>query len=305
MTEAEAIAAPEVRRFAASDGYPLHVALWHPSGPVKGLVVVLHGVQSHSGWYPNLGRTLAASGYLATFPDRRGSGANQADRGHARTAGRLNRDLVEWVRALRGENPGVPTAVAGISWGGKLAVIAAARYPELVDSLALICPGLLPRVGVSGREKLQIAWSFLTNPRRAFPIPLSDPALFTASPEGQEFIASDPYSLREGTAGLMAASFFIDRLVGLTAARIRQPALLMLAGQDRIVDNARTLEYFGKLGSSDREVIEYPDGHHTLEFEPDPSRYALDLVAWLDRHTLGSGGDPGRPGSNGHGTDQA
>jgi alpha-beta hydrolase superfamily lysophospholipase len=102
----------------------------------------------------------------------------------------------------------------------------------------------------------------------------------------------------------MAASFVIDRMVGRAAARIRQPTLLMLAGQDSIVDNARTLVYFRKLGSLNREVIEYPEGHHTLEFEPDPSRYALDLVAWLDRHAAGGGG-PGRPGSNGHGTDQA
>src|SRR5262249_11543084 len=142
MTESTTTATPEVRTFVASDGYPLHVAVWRPAGPAKGRVVVLHGVQSHSGWYHNLGRTLAASGYLASFPDRRGSGANEADRGHARTAGRLIGDLVEWVRALRDEDPAPSTALAGISWGAKLAVIAAARHPELIDALALICPGL-------------------------------------------------------------------------------------------------------------------------------------------------------------------
>src|SRR5262249_55006288 len=109
------VTAPEARTFAASDGYPLHIAVWRPSRLVRGVVVGLHGVQSHSGWYHRLGRTLADSGYMASFPDRRGSGANQADRGHARSAGRLVRDLVEWVRALRVENPGLPTALAGIS----------------------------------------------------------------------------------------------------------------------------------------------------------------------------------------------
>ena len=283
MTEATLPRSPEVRSFAASDGYPIHVAVWRPTGPVKGLAIVLHGVQSHSGWYHNLGRTLAKSGYVASFPDRRGSGANPLDRGHAPSSGRLIADQVEWARALRGEYPGVPVALAGISWGGKLAVIAAARHPELVNALALICPGLQPRVGVSLREKLQIAWALVTNPRKTFPIPLSDPALFTESPEGQAFIASDPYSLREGTAGLLAASFFIDRQVGRAAAQIRQPALLMLAGRDRIIENPKTRAYFDRLASADREVIEYPEGHHTLEFEPDPSRYAHDLVAWLDR----------------------
>jgi alpha-beta hydrolase superfamily lysophospholipase len=56
----------------------------------------------------------------------------------------------------------------------------------------------------------------------------------------------------------------------------------MLAGQDRIVDNARTRAYFDGVPSSKKRIIEYPEGHHTLEFDPDPSRYALDLADWLD-----------------------
>jgi pimeloyl-ACP methyl ester carboxylesterase len=183
----------------------------------------------------------------------------------------------------------VPITLAGISWGGKLAVIAAARHPELVDGVALICPGLLPRVGVSRKEKLQIALAAFTNRRKRFAIPLSDPALFTASPEAQEFIAADPHSLREGTAGLMVASFFIDRRVRRVPASVRQPALLMLAGHDRIVDNVRTLDYFEKLAAIDRTIIEYPEGHHTLEFDPDPTRYASDLISWIEGHVRETG----------------
>ena len=31
-------------------------------------------------------------------------------------------------------------------------------------------------------------------------------------------------------------------------------------------------------------MIEYPEAHHTLEFEPDPTRYAFDLIVWLEAH---------------------
>jgi alpha-beta hydrolase superfamily lysophospholipase len=270
--------------FQASDGYPFHVAVWPAVAPVKGQVVVLHGVQSHSGWYQSLGRTLAAAGYHASFPDRRGSGPNTRDRGHAPSGRRLVLDIAEWLGSLRREHPSLPITLAAISWGGKLAVITAAQRPELVDGLALICPGVLPRVGVSRKEKLQIAWALLTDRRKLFPIPLSDPALFTANPGGQAFIAADPHSLRQGTAGLMAASFFIDRRVKRAPGKVRQPALLMLAGQDRIVDNARTLAYFHSLASTDKQVIEYPEAHHTLEFEPDPTTYARDLIGWIEAH---------------------
>jgi alpha-beta hydrolase superfamily lysophospholipase len=137
-------------------------------------------------------------------------------------------------------------------------------------------------VGVPRAERLRIAWAYFTNRRKTFEIPLSDPALFTAYPAGQSFIAADELSLRVATAGLLAASTIIDRRVARVPARIRQPALLMLAGQDRIVDNSKTRAYFDRLASTNRRAIEYPEGHHTLEFEPDPSRYARDLIAWLE-----------------------
>lgn len=273
---------PEFTTQRAGDGYELHLAHWPSAGPARGRVVVLHGVQSHGGWYHNLGRTLAGRGYETTFPDRRGSGRNEADRGHASSSGRLVQDIVGLLRSLRDADPALPIALAGISWGGKLAVIVAARRPELVDALALICPGLHPRVDVAPGERLRIALAFFTNRRKRFPIPLADPALFTDSPEGRAFIASDPLGLRTATAALLAASRFIDRGVKSSRGKVRQPALLMLAGHDRIVDNDRTRAYFDGIGSARPRVIDYPEGHHTLEFDPDPSRYATDLADWLD-----------------------
>jgi alpha-beta hydrolase superfamily lysophospholipase len=276
---------PRAETQVASDGYAIHVAAWPVSGTLRGRLVVIHGVQSHGGWYHRLGRTLAEAGYETHFPDRRGSGANRAERGHAPSAGRLMADIAEWLKTLHDTDPATPLALAGISWGGKLAVITAAAHPELVDVLALICPGLEPRVGVPLDERLRIAWAYFTNRYKTFPIPLSDPELFTANPEGQAFIAADRLGLHAGTAGLLAASHFIDVRVRRARSRVHQPILLMLAGQDRIVDNARTLRSISALASTDRTVIEYPEGHHTLEFEPDPSRYARDLIAWLDRKT--------------------
>lgn len=245
--------------------------------------MVLHGVQSHGGWYHGLGRTLAEAGYEAHFPDRRGSGANARDRGHAPSLRRLLDDVAEWLAVLKEQDGSLPIALAGISWGGKTALVVSGRQPGLVDALALICPGLHPRVGVSLRERLAIASAYLTGRRmRRFPIPLSDPALFTANPEGQAFIADDPLSLRTATAGLLAASKFLDRKVAQIPSRVHQPVLLMLAGQDRIVENDRTRAAFERIASTDRRLIEYPEGHHTLEFDPDPARYARDLIAWLD-----------------------
>ena len=144
---------PETRTFTASDGYPLHVACWLPPSSPRGQVVVLHGVQSHGGWYHRLGRTLAEAGFVTSFPDRRGSGADPRERGHAPGAPADPRPGRMATRLAQGA-AGAPAFARWDQLGGKLAVIVAARNPELVDSLALICPGLHPRVGVSRKEAL-------------------------------------------------------------------------------------------------------------------------------------------------------
>ncbi len=275
---------PSAERFEASDGYPIHVLKWSPEdGKPLGRVVILHGVQSHAGWYHNLGRRLAEAGFETFFPDRRGSGSNRKDRGHASSSGRLVKDVAEFLEKIRSERPNVPTALAGISWGGKLAVLTAGKRPDLVDALALICPGLHPRVAVPVSERLAIALAVLTgrSAKATFAIPLSDPALFTDQEEGQRFIASDPLGLRVATAGLLASSVMIDRGVARVARSVRQPSLLMLSGQDRIVNNERTRRYFERVASREKSLIEYPEGHHTLEFDPEPDRYARDLAGWL------------------------
>lgn len=268
----------------ASDGYPIQVAVWEvpPETPLRGRVLIIHGVQSHQGWYQRLGANLARAGYETYFPDRRGSGANRIDRGHVESARRFIEDVAGQLRPLREASPSVPITLMGISWGGKIALATASRHPGLSDQIALICPGLHARVDVSFTERLKIIVALVVNRRKEFPIPLSDPALFTSSPEGQAFIAGDPLALRTASAMLLAASFFLDRMVRKARFSRLGPILLMLAGQDRIVNNEKTLKLFNSLNAEEKTLIEYPGGHHTLEFDPEPDRYATDLINWMN-----------------------
>src|SRR5436853_420530 len=43
---------PRIATWAASDGYPIHVASWPTSGPPRGRVVVLHGVGTPGRGHP-------------------------------------------------------------------------------------------------------------------------------------------------------------------------------------------------------------------------------------------------------------
>jgi alpha-beta hydrolase superfamily lysophospholipase len=264
--------------FPASDGYRLYYRHYPAQGTRRGRVVCLHGIQSHGGWYTASCAYLAGQGWDVDFLDRRGSGLNAEARGDTPGHRRLLLDIAEFLSA----SPGPPPMLLAISWGGKLAVALERFRPGLVRGLVLLAPGLCPIVGPSRAERLRIAWARLVTPGRLFPIPLDDPELFTATPRWQAFLRDDPLSLRRATARLLVASVFLDRAARRAAAAVRVPALLLLAGRDRIIDNTRTRDYFTRrLGSTDKQVIEYPEAHHTLEFEPNPAPIFADVARWL------------------------
>jgi alpha-beta hydrolase superfamily lysophospholipase len=266
--------------FPASDGYRWFYRHFPAAGKARATVVGVHGIQSHGGWYEASCRHLRDAGCDIYFVDRRGSGRNEVARGDTPSFRRLLDDLGEFLQTLK--VPGRPPLfVSAISWGGKLGAGLCYRFPELLDGLALLAPGFKPRVRPSSEERLKIAAASVASPTKLFPIPLTDPALFTATPRWQKFIAEDRLSLREATARFLVESLKFDVYLRRTPRHVRCPVLLMLAGADRIIDNERTRRYLDRFATGDKAIIEYPDAHHTLEFEPDPKPVFDGLAKWI------------------------
>ncbi len=269
----------ELRTFRATDGYRFFYRHYPAVGRPRGRIVFLHGIRSHGGWYGRSCEAFAVAGYDVFFLDRRGSGLNTAHRGDTPNFRRLLDDVAEFTLELRRTQPWLPIHLAGISWGGKLAVGLPYRKPGLVSSLVLLCPGLCPKVGPSLGQRIAIGRARVRNPGKLFPIPLSEPELFTGSPEWQQFIDANPHDLRQATARFLFGSTSLDMYLKRAAKRVTVPSLLLLAEHDRIIDNARTREFVAAFPTKP-SVIDYAGAHHTLEFEPDP-RFVADVLAWL------------------------
>lgn len=269
--------------FRASDGYALYFRRWSLDGRPRARVVFLHGLRSHGGWYGRSCTTLAAAGFEVFFLDRRGSGLNTARRGDGPGFRRLIDDVAEFLAGLRRERAWLPVFLGGISWGGKLAVALPYRRPGLLNGVMLLCPGLRPQVRPLLAQRVRIALARGMRPTKQFPIPLNEAELFTGSAEWRKFIDADRLGLRTATAQFLFASAGLDVYLRRAARRMSVPSLLMLAGRDRIIDNAATRRFVLSFPSRDNRVIEYPDSHHTLEFEPDGHPFVADLVRWLGR----------------------
>lgn len=270
--------------FRATDGYRFYVHRFQPIGESRGRVLIFHGIRSHAGWYGVSCATLAERGFEVHLLERRGSGWNTTHRGDAPSFERLNSDAAEYLLELRRTRVGLSLFVAGISWGAKLAVALAAQYPTAVAGLALIGPGLKPRIHPPLVMRLRIALAAKFRPTKFFPIPLNDPELFTASSEWQKYIGLERHGLREATARFLFESFRFDRFLRNEFGKVTCPVLLQLAGRDRIVDNLATRRMLVRFHSAKSiTLIDYPTAHHTLEFESPGHAWFLDWRNWMER----------------------
>jgi alpha-beta hydrolase superfamily lysophospholipase len=270
----------EIQSFTASDGYVWRYRRYAPSGLPRAHVIGIHGIQSHGGWYEHSCTRLSEAGFEVSFLDRRGSGLNEQDRGDCPSFRRLLDDIAEFVRERRKD--GRKIFLMAISWGGKLAMAFPRRHSGLVDGLALLCPGMCPRVGLPFGQRLTVLAARLLNPKRLFDVPLSDPALFTANPVRQQFIRDDTVGLRQATARFLLESARLDAYLRWFAPRaITMPVLMLLAEHDKIIDNEATRRFLERCPTGQKQIIEYSGAHHTLEFEPDPELFVADLKRWL------------------------
>ena len=269
--------ASELRFFTQADGYRTAARVWETTSPTA-TIVFLHGIVSHGGWYVETCRALATADIDVHFLDRRGSGLNLPERGDVDSWTTWLADVERYLTRLP-----QPVYLLGVSWGGKLAAAIARRRPDLIAGVGLICPGLFAKQqpGPLRRTFIRFAAMRTRLSRRRVTIPLADTALFADTETWQDFVRNDPLALRQITLRFAREDLELTNYAVGKPAAISTPALLVLAGRDRIVENEPTSTWFQQLRSEDRTVIEYPTAPHTLEFAAGSPTYVGDLIEWV------------------------
>jgi pimeloyl-ACP methyl ester carboxylesterase len=251
-----------VESFRASGGDQLHYRVVEAGRPDHALIY-LHGIESHGEWFLPAASRLRELGVTTILLDRRGSGLNShLEPGHADSAA----ELLEDVRLLRAKLGPQRFALVGLSWGGKLALAAALAQPDSWTRLILITPGLVPRVDLAWSEKFRLLACWAFRPHARFGVPI-EPEMFTQTPHWLDYLRQDPMRLKRVTAKFLRASVSLDSYVRSRIEKLRVPSLLLLAGDDSIIDNDKTRRLFERIRPDLRTVEVFAGATHSLQFD--------------------------------------
>lgn len=272
--------------FGAADGVLLSYVLYRPREDSNGeAVVYLHGIESHVGWFEGPASLMAARGFHVYCLDRRGSGMNRENKnltsGHMTSFEQLISDINEFLSTIQGRHETI--ALAGSSWGGKLALAYHLARPgdDRIDGLIMVTPGLSSRVDLGLFAKVGVVTSLLVRPKNHFDVPIPT-ELFTTNLTNLDLIRRDPLRLHSVSARFYWESLRLDKFIARRMGEGRLPMLLVLAGHDRVIHNEGVLEVLAKGPRGLLEIHRYHDQTHAVQLDA-PERLANDMAAWLER----------------------
>jgi len=253
--------------------------VWRPPAPPAVTLVLVHGLQSHAGWFVDAGPRLAARGVAVYAPDRRGSGAyTSGPRGDIVDYHQWLLDLEQVIRQAQAEYPLSAIHLIGHCFGANLALGCALRKQADIRSVVMLTPGLYVLPGYGLLEKLRIGLASIAAPETRFRVPQED-ALFSRDPQVLAWIGADGLGARNVTARCLLQIDRVLRDLRRGVADLDVPLLVLEASRDRLSDNARHRRLLEtQLGERCRWVSF--DAEHFLLAEPCRDQVIDAVVAW-------------------------
>lgn len=192
--------------------------------------------------------------------------------------GRLHRHLVEFVQTP-------PYHMVANSMGGKIAIEYAARYPDQVASMVLICPS-----GLSEGEELPI----VAGARRFGVASIIDSVFFDPEciePALVDFYTRQSRNRRWRTGFLQTVRGTKNHSVRGRLVDVRQPTLLISGREDRIVNCEEVRAAAGLLAQG--EFLMIPRCGHAAQIEKDRFINRLVVRYLTGRMPAGRWGEQG------------
>lgn len=271
---------PRELSLSAADGTPLHVADWpvDSAAAAGDGIVLMHGLGEHCGRYAHVARFFNDCGFSVRAYDHRGHGRSGGARGDVPDAETLMRDAKIAIDDFA-QNLSAPPLLLGHSMGGLFAANYATRGLSPLGGLILSSPAL--RIRLSGAQKLLLQVLGAIAPGFGIPNGLESRYL-SHRQEVVDAYDNDPLVHPKISARLLGAMLGAIEFAQAHASALSIKTLLLVAGDDHLVDAPGSGAFFRKLAPGVGTMHSYPGFYHEIFNEVEAGSVFDDIRAWLD-----------------------
>jgi alpha-beta hydrolase superfamily lysophospholipase len=271
------VAAPRELQLAAADGTALFAADWPAEHDTGRNIVIMHGLGEHCGRYAHVARFFNECGYAVRTYDHRGHGRSGGARGDTPDNDTILHDA-KIVFDDFARRCATPPLLLGHSMGGLVAARFATGALSPIGGLILSSPALA--IPLSGTQKILLKTLGAIAPGLGVPNGLQtrylshDPAVETA-------YVKDPLVHARITPRLLRSMLAAIDFCHANAPRFDTPTLLVVAGDDHLVDASGSAAFHARLKPGVAAMHCYDDYYHEIFNEVGAAKVFEDVRMWL------------------------
>jgi alpha-beta hydrolase superfamily lysophospholipase len=264
--------------FTMADASKIFLRSWRTDS--NNVLLILHGLGAHSGWFIDMGNELAKRGLNVYTMDHRGFGRSDGLAGHIDSYHLYVEDTVAIIAEIRKRHPLGHIYLLGHSMGGIFTAHIAAKYGDLLAGALFLNPWIEDSSRLPVTTTVSILFGGLRKSRHAWQVAAGHEAM-TTNPEAIKMLQEDTFWRRTQTASFLVQILQMRLAVMRLAKHITLPVLVMQAEEDKSVLTTATRKFYDALASSDKTWKSYPGYGHDSELEDDRSLLDEDIVKWI------------------------
>ena len=268
---------------AGADGFQLFTRTWIPESDPRAVLLLVHGLGSHSGSFSYLAEMLVGYGYALYGLDLRGHGRSQGQRGFIRTWEDYRSDLRSFQEWVDCQAANCTRFLVGHSLGAVVVLDYVMRMqPSLAGAIAL-APALgevgVPPVKLAVGQLLSTIW-----PRFTLDTGI-DPFKGARDPQLLEEFLNDPLRHTKGTARLATEFFDTVDWIQSHPENLQVPLLILHGESDVVALPESSAQFVAQLQHPDTSRLAYPQCFHDIHRDLACDSVVDDLVNWLNVHS--------------------
>ena len=263
----------------SSGGLRLYYRAWRPDQSSRGVIAIVPGFNSHSGYYAWVAERLVAQGLAVYAVDLRGRGKSEGERFYARQFGDYVNDVHALVTLARSDQPGLPVYLLGHSAGGVVSCLYALEHQQ--ELAGLICESFAFKIPAPDFA-LAVFKGLAHLAPHAHILRLKNEDFSRDSAIVQAMNADPLIGNEKQPTETLASMVRADELLEREFASLTLPVLIH-GTKDKATRPSGSQQFFDTVGSIDKTLNFYDGGYHDLLNDTDRDVVIADIAGWIDR----------------------
>jgi acylglycerol lipase len=267
------------------EGGEIFVRSWGPTGHTRGVVVIVPGFNSHSGYYQKVGASLADNGFATFALDLRGRGRSDGERYFVNEIEDYAKDLDAVVKLAKSRTSGLPVFLIGHSAGGVVSCVYALEHQAELSGL--ICESFAFQVYAPDFALAVLKGiSYIAPHAHVLKLPNKD---FSRSASAVAAMDSDPLVAHEvQPTSTVAAMVRADERLKVEFPNITLPILILHGTGDKVTRPGGSQLFYDTAGSNDKTLKLYQGHYHDMLNDLDSEQVMSDILGWIEAHAEAS-----------------